>query len=186
MDFFDFVDVDVVQGVDTFVFMAMAIVATIILVVTFLLGEVFDIAGDFGLDVDDVGGGLLNLQSVAAFIAGFGSVAWLLSAYFDVPALGAAVGGLAGGLPVGGLVAVMTRYLIRQEATTSHALSDLVGSSAIVTLAIPGAGVGRIQYERGGSTHTITARSSSGDAIAQGSVVAIQSVVAGECLVAPV
>jgi hypothetical protein len=79
----------------------------------------------------------------------------------------------------------MTRYFMKQAATTSHSLTELVGEQALVTLAIPATGVGRIQYERRGSTHTVLARSGNATAIASGSVVIVQSVVAGECIVTP-
>ena len=54
---------------------------------------------------------------------------------------------------------------------------------AMVTLVIPERGVGRIQYERAGGTHTASARSASNTRIEQGSVVAIEGVVAGEVIV---
>jgi hypothetical protein len=110
-------------------------------------------------------------------------VAWLLAAYFNVPSLLAAVGGLAGGLPMAIAIALLTRFFMRQSVSSGFALSDIVGNDAVVVLAIPDSGVGRIQFERAGGSHTVAARSASGG-IPRGSVVRVRSVVAGECIVA--
>lgn len=178
---------DLAQRADTVVFMLIAVVAAGVLIITFLVGEVFDIAGDIGDigDLDDAGAGLLNVQTVAAFLAGFGSVGWLLAGYFDVPSLVAALGGIAGGLPMAGVVVALTRMFMRQEVSTTYALEDLVGAEGVVTLGIPASGVGRVQYARAGGTHTTPARSITREAIPQGSVVVVRRIVAGELHVAP-
>lgn len=72
---------------------------------------------------------------------------------------------------------------MKQSATTSFNLSDLVGESARVTLRISERGVGRIQYERAGGTHTASARAANNQVIEIGSIVQIESVLAGECIV---
>ena len=181
IDLLDFVNVDVGQEVDTVVFMAIAIVAALLLVVTFLLGEAFEFFGD-AVDIDD-GGGIFNMQSIAAFLAGFGAIAWLLSGYFNVPSLVAAAGGVAAGVPMAGSVVFLTRAFMRQATSSGFVLADLVGGNALVTLSIPERGVGRIQYERSGGTHTATARSANNERIEQGSIVTIDSVIAGEVVV---
>lgn len=176
---------DVAQRADTVVFMIIALLAAAILIVTFLLGEVFDVISPELGGVDDAGAGLLNVQTVAAFLAGFGSVGWLLSGYFDVPSLYAAAGGVAGGIPMMAAVVLMTRLFLKQEISTSHALADLTGVQGIVTLAIREAAPGRVSYSMAGGTHTAPARSASGAAIPQGTVVVVKRVVAGELHVAP-
>jgi hypothetical protein len=181
IDLLDLINIDIGQQADTFIFMLIALLAAAMLIVTFLLGEAFEFFGD-AVDIDD-GGGIFNMQTMAAFLAGFGAIAWLLSGYFDVPSLVAALGGVAGGIPMAGMVVVLTRTFMRQSISTSFSLSELVGERALVTLAIPPRGVGRIQYERGGATHTATARSTVTERIEQGTVVTIDSVVAGEVVV---
>jgi hypothetical protein len=52
-----------------------------------------------------------------------------------------------------------------------------------VTLVIPERGVGRIQFERSDGTHTASARSAGDVRIEQGSIINIDSVVAGEVVV---
>jgi hypothetical protein len=174
---------DIPGRIDALVFMAIALAATAVLIGSLVFGEAFGVAEDLGVDVGDTGG-VVNLQTAAAFLAGFGAVAWLLAAYFDLPSLLAAVGGLAGGLPLAAAIAFMTRVFMRQAVTSGFALSDMVGNDALVVLAIPETGVGRIQFERGGGSHTVTARSAAGS-IPRGAIVRIRSVVAGECVVAP-
>lgn len=177
----DFINIDLGQEADTIVFMAIAIVAALLLVLTFLLGEVFEFFGD-AVDIDD-GGGIFNMQSIAAFLAGFGAIAWLLAGYFGVPSLIAAAGGVAAGIPMAGSVVLMTRAFMRQSASSGFVLADLIGQQALVTLVIPERGVGRIQFERSGGTHTASARSAGDARIEQGSIVNIDSVVAGEVVV---
>jgi len=181
VEIFDFIDLDVGQRTDTVVFMVIAIGAAVLLLVMLLIGEAFEFMGD-SFDVDD-GAGIFNMQSIAAFLAGFGAIAWLLSGYFDVSSLLSALGGILGGIPMAGSVVLLTRTFMKQAATTSFHLTDLVGETARVTLRITERGVGRIQYERAGGTHTATARSVNNKLIEVGSIVQIESVLAGECLV---
>ena len=173
---------DLAQRADTVVFVMIALLAAGILVVSFLIGEVFDVASDIG-DFDDPSAGLLNIQTVSAFLAGFGATGWLLSGYFDVPSLVAAGGGLVGGLPMGGVVIWMTKMFQKQEVSTTFTLEELVGVDAIVTLAVPATGAGRVQYSRAGGTHTAVARSASGLPIREGEIVVIRRVVGGTVLV---
>lgn len=174
--------IDVGQRADTTIFIVIALVAVLVLVLTFVVGEVIDLAGDVGLEGSDTG---LNIQTIAAFLAGFGSVGWLLSGYFDVPSLVAAAGGVAGGLPIAGVVAAMTRFFMKQAVSTNFSLSDLVGDQVRVTLTIPPSGVGRVQYERAGGTHVSVARSEASEPIQQGSIVTVRAIVGGEIVVAP-
>jgi hypothetical protein len=181
IDLLDFVNIDLGQEADTVVFMAIAIVAALLLIVTFMLGEVFEFFGD-AVDLDD-GGGIFNMQSIAAFLAGFGAIAWLLAGYFDVPSLLAAAGGIAGGIPMMASVLFLTRTFMKQSASSGFVLADLIGHNALVTLSIPEQGVGRIQFERSGGTHTATARTAEAVRIEQGSIVIVDSVVAGDVVV---
>jgi hypothetical protein len=177
------IGIDLGQRTDTVIFITIALVAVLVLVLSFVVGEVIDLASDVDIDGAD---GHLNVQTIAAFLAGFGSVGWLLSGYFDVPALVAAAGGVLGGLPMALLVAAMTRFFMKQAVSTNFSLADLVGDHVRVTLAIPATGVGRIQFERAGGTHTAAARSANQQPITVGQLVTVQSVVAGECIVLPV
>ena len=172
------------QRADTVVFVIIAVAAAAVLLISFLLGEVFGAASEIG-DFDDPSGGLLNIQTVAAFLAGFGATGWLLSGYFDVPSLAAAAGGIVGGMPMAGVVVLLTRTFLKQQVSTSFTLEDLVGHEAIVTLPVPPNGVGRVQYSRAGGTHTASARSSTDTTIAAGQLVTIRRVVAGTLLVEP-
>ena len=181
IDLLDFINVDIGQETDTVIFMVIAIIAAALLIVTFLLGEAFEFFGD-AIDIDD-GGGIFNMQSIAAFLAGFGSIAWLLSGYFDVPSLVAALGGVAAGIPMAGSVVLLTRTFMRQSASSGFNLSDLVGENVLVTLTIPERGVGRVQFARSGGTHTASARSAGNVRIQQGSIVMVESVISGEVLV---
>jgi hypothetical protein len=118
----DFINIDLGQEDDTIVFMAIAIVVALLLVLTFLLGEVFEFFGD-AVNIDD-GGGIFNMQSIAAFLAGFGAIAWLLTSYFNVPSLVAAASGVAAGIPIAGSFVLMTRAFMLQSASSGFVLSE--------------------------------------------------------------
>ena len=84
---------------------------------------------------------------------------------------------------MGAAAVMMSRLFMKQEVSTSFRVDELVGTEAMVTLAISATGVGRVQYAKAGGTHTTPARSQSQTAIPQGTVVVVRRVVGTELLV---
>src|SRR5690606_11962171 len=65
---------NVERNLDTTIFMLLAIVGFGVLVVSYIVGEVVDVAGDLGADIGGdghFGDGLLNIHTISAFLAGF-------------------------------------------------------------------------------------------------------------------
>jgi len=157
-----------------------------VLVVSYIFGEVADVAGDFGADIGDgdFADGLINVHTVSAFLAGFGALGWLLSGYWGVDPLLSALGGLLGGIPLAGAVLLMGRALHKQAGSSNFSLADLVGSEAVVTLRIAPGSVGYVEYRHAGGRHRAVARSDSDAVIPEGAIVQIKRVVGGEMLVA--
>ena len=177
---------DVERSLDTTVFILLAVVGFGVLIVSYVFGEVADVAGDLGADIGDgdFADGLVNIHTISAFLAGFGAIGWLLSGYWDVDPLLAALGGLLGGIPLAGAVVLMGRAMASQAGSSNFTLTDLVGSEAIVTLRIAPGSVGYVEYRHAGSRHRAVARSDSEAAIPEGAIVQIKRVVGGEMLVA--
>ena len=177
---------NVERSLDTTVFILLAVVGFGVLIVSYVLGEVTDVAGDLGADIGDgdFADGLVNVHTVSAFLAGFGALGWLLSGYWGVDPLLSALGGLLGGIPLAGVVLLMGRALAGQAGSSNFTLTDLVGSEAVVTLRIAPGSVGYVEYHHAGGRHRAVARSDSEAVIPEGAIVQIKRVVGGEMLVA--
>jgi hypothetical protein len=102
-----------------------------------------DVDGHHGLGLLGHGGLLQvpSLRTIAAAFAGFGVTGAGLNA--TGAGRGAALAGaLAAALVAGGVVALLTRLLLRFESDGAVRLADAVGRPATVYLSIPGAGGG--------------------------------------------
>jgi hypothetical protein len=180
LDIGDFFNVE--RSLDTTVFILLAVVGFGVLVVSYIVGEVADVAGDFG--DGDFADGVINTHTVSAFLAGFGALGWLLSGYWGVDPLLSALGGLLGGIPLAGSVLLMGRALAGQAGSSNFVLTDLVGSEAVVTLRIAPGSVGYVEYRHAGGRHRSVARSEAATVIPEGAIVQITRIVGGEMLVA--
>ncbi len=183
--------------VDTIIFASMALFGVVLLVVSFIFGEVLDFfqhdldISVAGHDVVDIGHGgdvpnaapLVNVQSILAFVTGFGAVAWVLSGYLGFHPLLATLSGLGGGFVAAVPMVLLMRVLYKQSGSAGFNMNEVVNNNATVVLAIPPNGTGRVQYEKRGSRVMSTARSVDGTEIGQGSVVTIQRVVGSEVYV---
>jgi membrane protein implicated in regulation of membrane protease activity len=170
--------VDIVWTTDTFIFAAVAILAVLILLLTFIVDGILDI---WDIGVDD-----FNIQTIAAFFAGFGATGWLLSAYFGVPPLLSALSGLGGGLVLALIVVLTVRRLQSASNSAGFSIQEVVGQEGVVTLRIPPTGIGQIQYRMSGAVHTASARSQDNQEIPIGRRVRVLGIVGGELLVAKI
>ncbi|MGE3857327.1 MAG: NfeD family protein [Dehalococcoidia bacterium] len=175
------------DSLDTTIFMVLALVGLALLVGSYVLGGAMDAAGDLGADIGggDLAGDVVNLHTLSAFLTGFGSLGWLLSGYWGVPPILSALGGLAGGVPMAGLVIWIGTMLQRQSGSSNFSLEDLVGTEAVVTLRMAPGSVGYVEYARGGGTYRAIARPAHGEEIPIGTLVTVTRVVGNELLVTP-
>lgn len=175
---------EIAWGIDTVLFAVIAGVGFMTLLATFLFGEVADFAHhDLGIGVGEgevPAPSFLNTQTALAFITGFGATAWVLSGYFHVQPLLSTLFALLGGVPVAGAVALLTRALGQQAATSSFRLDDMVNETATVTSRIPSNGLGQVTYQKSGATYTALARSQEGNEIPEGTPVVIERVAGTE------
>ena len=164
--------------VDTAIFAAIAIVGFLCLAIALIADGVFDFL-DF--DFETGVGSFFNAQGILAFVTGFGATGWILTGYAGISPLISSLAGLGGGVAVMVPIALMHRMLIGQVGSTNYQPADVVGTTAMVTLAIPprSTGSGQIVVSWAGGTRTVTAQSSAPETIPQGQVVRIRDIVSG-------
>jgi len=117
---------------------------------------------------------LLNPVSLAAFLAWFGGVGYLLtrfSAVWFVVGLGIA---LLSGVTGGGVIYLfLSRVLMSEKENLDPADYEMVGVLGHISMPIRAGGTGEIIYSQAGTRQTCGARAENGTAIAKGSEVVV-------------
>jgi membrane protein implicated in regulation of membrane protease activity len=182
-----------VVGVSAFtIFLGIAAIGFVLLVISFLFGEIFghgDIgAHDAGLhgDVqgDAHGVSIFSVRVLTVFVTafgGFGAIGIHLRYGIEV-----STGiGLLGGVVFGGLIYLFASFLYSQQASSDIRVSDLVGRIAHVSVAIPPNGLGQVRCLLGEGLVEKIARTEDGKAVPVNTSVRIESVVGETVLVRP-
>jgi membrane protein implicated in regulation of membrane protease activity len=91
--------------------------------------------------------------------------------------------GFASGVFFASIIYAFARFLYRQQATTEVRVSDLLGQSARVIVAIPAGGVGQIRCQIGEGLIDKIARAQDGGAIGENALVRIEQVLGDTVLV---
>jgi len=170
------------------VFLGIASIGFLILVVSFLSGEMFDHGDLAGHDADfhgDVHGGagvsIFSTRILSVFVTafgGFGAIGIHLGHSVEV----STAMGVGGGLVFGTIIYLFASFLFSQQASSEVRVSDLAGSTAQVSVAIPKAGLGQVRCTMGESVVEKIARSQDGEPIPVNTLVKIEAVV-GETVV---
>src|SRR5208337_195340 len=170
------------------VFLGIASIGFLFLIVSFASGELFEHGDLVGHDADfhgDVHGGpgvsILSTRILSVFITafgGFGAIGIHLGHSIEV----STALGVAGGLVFGTIIYLFASFLFSQQASSEVRVSDLAGSIAQVSVAIPKAGVGQVRCTLGESVVEKIARSQDGGEIPANTLVKIEAVV-GETVV---
>lgn len=148
-------------------FLVIGVIGILLLVVSLVIGEVFD-----GV-LDAVGGDLVSGASVAAFLGAFGFGGALVLGATE--SSGAAIGaGLGVGVVVGGLAGWLTMALRRGGDDSTVRSSSLVGRTGSVVSAIPAQGYGDVSVVVAGHITKLNARSD--EALAAGTPVTVTSI----------
>ena len=170
------------------VFLGIASIGFLILVVSFLSGELFEHGDLAGHDADfhgDVHGGpgvsIFSTRILSVFVTafgGFGAIGIHLGHSVEV----STAMGVGGGLVFGTIIYLFASFLFSQQASSEVRVSDLAGSTAQVSVAIPKAGLGQVRCTMGESVVEKIARSQDGEPIPVNTLVKIEAVV-GETVV---
>jgi len=178
-------------GISAFtIFLAIACIGFVFLVVSFAFGELFGHDGDLGgHDADfhgdvhgDVHGvGIFSTRILSVFITAFGGFG-AIGIHLGYRTETSTAIGLAGGVVFGALIYGFASFLYSQQATSNIRVSELVGRTAEVIVAIPQSGVGQIRCALGESVVEKIARTADGSPLPANTAVKIESVV-GETVV---
>ena len=117
---------------------------------------------------------LLNPVSLAAFLAWFGGVGYLLSRFSSlwfVVGLGIAL--LSGVTGAGIIYLFLSRVLMSADENMDPADYDMVGVLGHISMPIREGGTGEIIYSQAGTRQTCGARAENGGAIAKGTEVVV-------------
>jgi hypothetical protein len=169
------------------IFLALAAMGFFLLVISFAFGELFGHGDLGGHDADlhgELHGGVSFFSSrilsvfVTAF-GGFGAIGIHLGY-----SVGVSTGmGLAGGVVFGGIIYLFASFLFSQQASSNVRVSDLVGSTAQVSVGIPKRGLGQVRCTMGESVIEKIAQAQDGEEIPANSLVKIEAVVGETCMV---
>jgi hypothetical protein len=177
----------------------------VMLVLTWFLGELFDLGhgladfvgghlgdvsiGDHHLDVghgsgDAHGPSPLSSRVIFTFMTAFGGGGAIATMYglATLPGVGVAVGS---GLLLGGAVYALSVAMFRQQSSSGFDLGSLVGRSARVVVSIPAHGAGQVTVGAGGGTSTLLARTADGSAVPLDHVVRVSEVQGDLLIVEP-
>ena len=137
------------------IFIVLGIVGVGLLLVSLLLGDLFDgIADIFDFDA----GGYLSGPAIGAFLGAFGFGAALIDQNTDAGTGTAALGGVVVGVVVGGIVGVVPRSLMHMPTDPTPRAADLVGAQATVVTRIPEQGFGEVTLVQAGQFMKLAAR----------------------------
>jgi membrane protein implicated in regulation of membrane protease activity len=178
-------------GISAFaIFLAIAAIGFVFLVVSFAFGELFGHGDIGGHDADFHGDVHGDIHGVSVFSTRILSV--FITAFGGFGAIGVHLGyrteistaiGLLGGVVFGTLIYLFASFLYSQQASSDIRVSELVGRTAQVTVAIPQNGLGQVRCSLGESIVDKIARTEDGGAVPANTSVTIKSVVGETVLV---
>ena len=154
------------------------------LVLTWFLGELFDLGhnladvvvpdavGDLSAGLGTHGAGAehgpspLSSRVIFTFMTAFGGGGAIASLY-GLSTIASVGAGLAAGLVIGGAIYALSVAMFRQQSSSGFDLGSLIGRPGRVVVAIPAQGTGQVAIEAGGGTSTLLARAGDGSAVPQ-------------------
>lgn len=165
------------------VFLIIAAIGFVFLLVSLVVGDLFDSFGfETGLDgADGHGHGLLDSRVISVFITafgGFGAIAIQMGLGIVVCSLI----GLGGGVVLGGLVSLFGRFLYKQQSSSSVGTAQMIGRTAQVIVAIAPGNLGQVSCRIGEERVEKLARSKGTQEIKAGAIVRVDEI-AGDSVI---
>jgi hypothetical protein len=167
------------------VFLAIAAIGFVFLVISMVVGDLFDNIGvdTSGLDGTD-GHGFLDSRAISVFVSSFGGFG-AIGIQMGLSIVASSILGLGGGIVLGGLVTMFARFLYRQQASTSVAATQMVGRTAQVIVGIAPGSVGQVSCRIGEERVEKMARSKDNKEIKAGSMVKVEEIAGDSLIVSP-
>lgn len=167
------------------VFLAIAAVGFVFLLISLLIGDIFD---SFGFDVNVDGGAeghaLLDSRVLSMFVTAFGGIG-AIGIQMGLSIVASSLLGLAGGILLGGLISLFGRFLYKQQSSSSVTTNQLVGRSAQVIVAIPPGSLGQVSCRVGEERIEKLARTRDNREIKAGATVRVDEVAGDSLIVSP-
>lgn len=182
------------------IYFSIGAAAAVLVVLSFIIGEVTDFLHDVASPVTDWMGDhlsfshddgstefsrFLNGGTMLGFIAGFGFVAALSMAAWGASSLAAAGWGIGGGLGLSVILGLIYVGLQKSQATSSYDENDLVGKVCQVSERVYPNSAGQIVCVVNGTNVWHTARSVDGKEIEVGKIVKVERTSGGILYVTP-
>ena len=170
------------------IYAAIGAAGLILLLFMLIVGELFGGDGDASHEIAhaDTGGGpgVLSVRVIASFLTAFG-VGGVVARYYELPHPAASGIGVACGIAMASIVYQFAKLLYSQQASTDLTMNRLVGTSAVVSVAIPPNGVGQVSVHAAGEVSEHLARSATSAAVARGTTVVITGLGGDSVIVTP-
>lgn len=150
-------------------YFAIALIGTVFLLLSAVLGEIFDFFGDADADGDVHP---LSGKVLATGMTAFGAVGMITQYYGWGPLLSAATSTLAAAF-LGAVAWWLISAVQRQTGSTDTTVASMRGRSAQVTISIPAGEIGEVQLSSVSGTRHMSARAADGGTIPAGASVRV-------------
>lgn len=166
------------------VFLAIGAIGFVFLLVSLILGDIFDSFGvDTGLDGTD-GHGFLDSRVISVFVTAFGGFG-AIGIQMGLSIVASSLLGLAGGVVLGGVVSFFARFLYKQQSSSSVSTGQLIGRTAQVIVSIAPGSLGQISCRIGEERVEKLARSKDNREIKTGAIVRVDEIAGDSVIVSP-
>lgn len=164
------------------VFLAIAALGFVFLLISLVVGDIFDSFGlETGVDGGADGHGLLDSRVISVFVTSFGGFG-AIGIQMGLGIVTSSLMGLAGGIVLGGLVSLFARFLYKQQSSSSVSTSQMIGRTAQVIVSIVPGSLGQVSCRIGEERMEKLARSKDNEEIKAGAIVRIDEI-AGDSVI---
>lgn len=166
------------------VFLGIASLGFIFLLLSLVIGDIFDSFGfETGLDGGD-GHGFFDSRVLSVFVTAFGGFG-AIGIQAGLSVFASSLLGLGGGIVLGGVVSLFARFLYKQQSTSSVGTTQLVGRTAQVIVSIAPGSLGQVSCRIGEERVEKLARARDNLEIKAGSTVRVDEVAGDSLIVSP-
>ncbi len=166
-------------------FLLIAAFGALFIVTSFVVGEIFelgDLLGHHEINLHGGGPSVISGRVISVFVTAFGCFG-AIGVELGWGVGGGTLLGLAGGVAFSAVIYLFLRFLYGRQASSQINVSDLVGRTAHVSVAIPKGGVGQIRCMVSESVIEKIARAQDGTEISANTLVKVESIVGETVLV---
>ena len=167
------------------VFLAIAAVGFVFLLISLVVGDIFDSLGfETGLDGGADGHGFLDSRVISVFVTSFGGFG-AIGIQMGLGIVTSSLLGLAGGVVLGGLVSLFARFLYKQQSSSSVGTAQMIGRTAQVIVSIAPGSLGQVSCRIGEERIEKLARSKDNREIKAGAIVRVDDIAGDSVIVSP-